>query len=189
MALRSANPFTLSPPETCRATPMNPPQKTRVGVMERGGDSWVSPGGVAYSMSGMTVRDFNRGLRLPQKRDFLGPEIYNGGCAPLMCKDTTNCPNSVRTTTSPQVSAMFDQAFSSMSDFTGNDAPTSCFVGDCASYNSVTGWQYTSEGALLWQAANPTSMGSCAGSAGPDGPDSGMGSVGNCSDPTVGAPC
>lgn len=54
---------------------------------------------------GMTVKNWDSGLRVPARRPFLGPEVFNGGCVSLtskstspqyvMSKQTTNMYNSL----------------------------------------------------------------------------------------------
>lgn len=149
------SPFGLSPPVTCRAARLNPPVETSYGQVQRGGYEWTTPEGVQYQMGGMIPSNFNKGLRLPQQRTFLGPEYFNGGCFQWYCKGQNNCPNSVQAKESPAATALFEMAFSSNMPFTGNNAPPSCFQGVCSGYNSTVGWEFLPSGQMRWQQQTP----------------------------------
>jgi len=119
----------------------------------KGNQSYTTPGGVTFRTNGMTVTDFNQGLRLPQMRTFLGPEYWNAGCTSLYCKDSTMCPGGTNATTCAPTGDMFNYLFESHSDFTGNDAPPACFGGLCSGYSSVLGWETSNTGmGTKWQA-------------------------------------
>lgn len=152
LTIQMTSRYAYSPSETCRVQPEQAPMMEGPGTIHRGFETHVTPYGVVYQQNGMTVSDFNRNLRLPQKRTFLGPEYFNGGCFSLYCKDSAQCPNSRLATPSPQTEALFQAAFDTPFDpATGNNAPPPCFGGNCNSYNSVTGWEITSSGKLRWQ--------------------------------------
>lgn len=143
--------FQLSPQQTCRVALQPSEQTVNKGTMLLGEQTYVTPSGVRYMRPGMTVSDFNQRLRLPQRRTFLGPEYFNGGCVTPYCKDSTQCPESTQATVSPRTNSLFAAAFDTPFDFTGNDAPPQCFQGVCSGYNSVVGWETAPTGELRWQ--------------------------------------
>lgn len=151
----------LSPPETCRVALLNTPSKTPTGQIQTGYSSLQSRGGIRYNEYGAVLSDFSAGLRVPQMRPFLGPDVFNGGCAPMYCKDEAQCPQSVRNVSSPQTRAMLDAAFASTCPFTGNDAAPACFQGKCSGYNSTIGWEATPQGTLRWQMGAASSSATC----------------------------
>jgi len=130
-----------SPPKTCAVELQLPVTVLNKGTMLQGQVNYTNQFGVKYVRPGMTVSDFNRGLRVPQQRTFLGPEYFNGGCAPLYCKDGVQCPQSVVASTPARTNALFEAAFGTLCPLTGNDAPPECFLGKCSGYNSTIGWE------------------------------------------------
>ena len=145
--------FSMSPEKSCRVAKVNSTEMLHPGRIHRGFSSFTTPEGVQYHTPGMTVSNFNGSLRLPQKRTFLGPEYYNGGCYQMFCKDAAACTGqSARLSqASPAENALFEAAFESPHEpFTGNDAPPQCSTAKCGSYSSVTGWE-TNGTSFRWQ--------------------------------------
>ena len=127
-------------------------EQGRIGDL--GSKTFTTPYNVVYQRPGVTVREFNHaGLRLPQKREFLGPEFFNSGCATLYGNSRFGGgPSSA--TESSQTEAMFDYNFAPHSYFEGNDADCSCTLAKCNSLpNTAQGWMLNKNGDLLWQAA------------------------------------
>jgi hypothetical protein len=60
--------------------------------------------GLIYQQNGTTNVNFNGGLKLPQKRPFLGPFMFNGGCSQMYC-------NNDRAIESNDTKIMFDNLF------------------------------------------------------------------------------
>jgi hypothetical protein len=149
--------FGMSPPETCRVEVQPSKCSTGVNSSIKGSQNYTTPQGVTYHQYGMTVSDYNQGLRVPQMRTFLGPEFFNGGCTSLYCKDSTMCPNSVKAQTCAQTQDMFKYLFDSERSFVGNTAPPACFGGKCSGYSSVPGWETSASNPtqLKWQAGSP----------------------------------
>ncbi len=145
----------VSPPRTCRVTMDFPIRQACPGRASMGAGEYITPPGVRYQTGGMSITNFNVGLRLPQRRTFLGPEYFNGGCVPENCKDAKQCPAGRRSTSTKATNQMFEAAFGSPMEFTGNDAPPQCFGGVCSSYNSTLGWEATPTGQLAWQTNQP----------------------------------
>lgn len=144
--------YQLSPQKTCRVEKENSTEVCGVGHIRRGFLTHTTSAGVQYHYPGMTSVNFNSELRLPQRRPFLGPEYYNGGCFQLYSNDASQCPSASRLAqTSPRTNAMFEAAFQRpFEPFTGNDAPPSCQGPKYGTYNSVSGWQ-TNGSSLQWQ--------------------------------------
>jgi len=146
----------LSPERTCRVRPNQPSIRTGKSPYEvvRGCGANVTPTGVRYFQGGMTIVDFNEGLRVPQQPDFLFYKMFNPGCYSLTCKDSTQCPDSRPVHLHPRTQLMFKHAFSSSDPFVGNDAPNVCAGPKCNSYNSAVGWEVVGHGDdahLNWQ--------------------------------------
>lgn len=124
-------------------------------IGDLGSSKIVTPYGVTYYRPGVTVREFNHpSLRLPQKREFLGPEFYNSGCATLYGNSRfQQGPNSALSD-ADATQAMFNYNFRAQPFFQGNTA--SCYNAGAKgpSPNSALGWMTDRNGALLWQANN-----------------------------------
>jgi hypothetical protein len=126
-------------------------------VIERGkiGDLgskvYVTPDDVTYYRPGVTIREFNHaGLRLPQKRTFLGPEFFDSGCATLYGSNRfNNGPSS--TNESLATESMFNYSFAPRPYYEGNDFSCVSAGSKCASVNSALGWMLNSDGQVLWK--------------------------------------
>jgi hypothetical protein len=128
-------------------------------IGDLGSSKIITPYGVTYYRPGISIREFNHGdLRLPQKREFLGPEFFNSGCATLYGNSRFNQGPNSATTDSKSTTAMYDFVFSSSPYFEGNHA--SCYDAGvkCAGPNSALGWMMDPAGTLLWQSANQLSF-------------------------------
>jgi len=143
--------YQLSPPNTCRVEVQPTTMKVGMSAVQKGSQNYTNPGGIVYHQYGATMQDYNQGLRMPQMRTFLGPEIFNGGCVDLYCKDSTVCPHQRIATSSVVTNTMFDNVFAPQCDFTGNNAPPPCFAGKCSGYDSTVGWQIGANGKVQWQ--------------------------------------
>ena len=124
-------------------------------IGDLGSSKLTTPYGVTYYRPGVTVREFNHAeLRLPQKREFLGPEFFNTGCATLYGNSRFNQGPNSATTDSAASLAMYDYVFSPRPYFEGNNA--SCYNAGvkCMSPNSALGWMQDKNGNLLWQTTN-----------------------------------
>ena len=134
-------------------------------IGDLGSSKTITPYGVTYYRPGVTIREFNHGeLRLPQKREFLGPEFYNSGCATLYGNSRFNKgPNSANTDSNATM-AMYDYVFSSSPYFEGNSA--SCYDAGvkCTGPNSALGWMMDPAGNLLWKSTNENVMNATCGS-------------------------
>ena len=161
--------YGISDPKTCRVeiTPSSCPLGLNSSI--KGSQTYTTPTGVVYRNFGMTVQDYNRGLRLPQQRTFVGPEYFNSGCTSLYCKDAQMCPSSVEAQSCERTTDMLDYLFERQSDFTGNNAPPPCFGGKCVDYGSTLGWQLSSSTdpasqqqlPVAWQTTQGASFGGC----------------------------
>lgn len=122
-------------------------------VGDLGSKVFVTPYNVIYQRPGVTVREFNHeGLRLPQKREFLGPEFFNSGCATLYGNSRFNQgPNSAQE--SQETENMFNYAFATQPYFQGNDFDCACVLGKCAGdlSNSAMGYMLDDNSQLLWK--------------------------------------
>jgi hypothetical protein len=120
-------------------------------IGDLGSKVFVTPYNVTYQRPGVTVREFNHaGLRLPQKREFLGPEFFNAGCATLYGNSRFGGGES-SAHDSMATEAMFDYNFSAQPYYTGNNFPCENAGAKCASANSALGWMLNKNGQLLWQ--------------------------------------
>lgn len=128
-------------------------------IGDLGSSKTVSPYGVVYYRPGVTVREFNHAdLRLPQKREFLGPEFFNGGCATLYANGRLASGPSSATTDTAATSSMLDRMFASQPYFEGNQA--SCYNAGVKgnSPNSALGWMMDKDRNLLWEAKSPDAV-------------------------------
>lgn len=115
--------------------------------------TYVTPYGVTYYEPGVTVSEFNhRALRLPQKRDFLGAEFYNAGCATLYGRSNfdPSLPNSARNLNT-ESEEMYQSLWMPQPYFTTNNPPCECNGIKCDSYNGPKGWVMDKNGVLAWQ--------------------------------------
>lgn len=121
---------------------------------------YVTPYNVVYHRPGTTVRNWNhRGLKLPQKQDYLAPIFYDSGCSTFYGNSKlTQGPNSA-TSVSPGSQAMYDAMFQPMGDahgpyFQGNHPYCNCggCGGQCLSPNTSLGWAINKDGKLNWVA-------------------------------------
>lgn len=152
--------FGLSPPSTCRTEVQPGTCKLGLNSIQKGSQRYTTPTGVTFRNNGMTVQDFNAGLRLPQMRTFLGPEYFNSGCTSLYCKDDTMCRGSKTARECQPTSDMMAYNFEAQCDSTGNSSPPWLAVGKGVTYNSTLGWELsdTSPGLLKWQEAGANSQ-------------------------------
>lgn len=152
--------YGISNPETCRVEVVPSSCMTSLNSSIKGSQNYTTTGGIALHQYGMTVQNYNEGLRQPQMRTFLGPEYFNAGCTSLYCKDSNMCPSSVPARGCARSSDMFNYLFDHQSDFTGNDAPPACFGGKCSGYDSTIGWQLSSTqpSTVQWQTSGNTGM-------------------------------
>lgn len=114
---------------------------------------FTTPYNVTYRRPGVVIREFNpRSLRLPQKRPFLGPEIFNSGCATLYSNDHFHPerPLSHRNVSSA-TQHMYDTLWNDPGLFQGNNPPTNCACSKCDGPTSVLGWRMDSDGELVWK--------------------------------------
>jgi len=131
-------------------------------VGDLGSKVFTTPYNVVYQRPGVTIREFNHeGLRLPQKRSFLGPEFFNSGCATLYGNSRFNQgPNSANEST--DTSAMFDYAFATRPYFessAGGAGPCYCAGAKCSDpVNSFIGWNLDKDGQLGWKSKNQNAM-------------------------------
>lgn len=133
---------------------------TDQGVIgDLGSSKTVTSYGVTYYHPGVVVREFNHPpLRLPQKREFLGPEFFNSGCATLYGNTRFDSGPNSALTDAAATRAMFDYNFASRPYFEGNNA--SCYNAGvkCTSPNSALGWMMDPSGKLLWQSTNAAEL-------------------------------
>lgn len=140
---------------TCRMEVEPSSCKMGTGMTMQGGGKFTTAQDVTYRVNGMTISDYNAGLRQPQMRTFLGPEYFNSGCSSLYCRDKEACGGNMKLAKGcGQTGDMMSFLFESQADFIGNDAPPPCFGGSkCGGYGSVLGWETNPKGpGLKWQA-------------------------------------
>jgi hypothetical protein len=126
-------------------------EKGKIGDL--GSEVFVTPDNVVYYHNGVTVREFNHaGLRLPQKRTFLGPEFYDSGCATMYGNSRFNPgePSSAQSD-SAATEAMFNYVFAPQPYFEGNNVDCTTALSKCQGPNSALGWMMDSNGQLLWK--------------------------------------
>jgi len=128
-------------------------------IGDLGSSKIVTPYGVTYYRPGVTVREFNGPeLRLPQKREFLGPEFFNAGCATLYGNNRFNAgPNSALADSAASL-AMYNYVFAPRPYYEGNAA--SCYNAGvkCAGPNSALGWMQNASGTPLWQVMDAAAL-------------------------------
>jgi hypothetical protein len=120
-------------------------------IGDLGSKVYINQNNVIYQRRGVVVREFNHeGLRLPQKREFLGPEFFNSGCATLYGNSRfTQGPNSA--TTDPAYTlAMFNHNFAPRPYYEGNDVNCVNAGAKCISPNSALGWMLDQHETPLW---------------------------------------
>jgi hypothetical protein len=124
-------------------------------IGDLGSKIYTTPYNVVYYRPGVTVREFNHaGLRLPQKREFLGPEFFNTGCATLFGNNRFNVGPNSADTDSIGTQAMYDYNFAPQPYFQGNDFDCYNAGVKCVSPNSALGWMLTKDDKLLWKSKN-----------------------------------
>lgn len=154
--------YEASPAETCRVELTHPSTVIGKNKIQRGGCDRVNPFGVRYQSCGTISVDFNAGLRVPQKRPFLGPAYFNGGCLTTWGKDSTQFPHSVPAVPSERTNRMLTELYDTpFAAHTGNDAPPACAIAKGNTYNSVLGWQ-TNKNTLRWESQGVGSQSTCA---------------------------
>lgn len=126
------------------------------GIGDLGSKTLVGTNNVVYQRPGLTVRDFNgSNLRLPQKREFLGPEVFNQGCVGLYGSSQFNTNDPATSVLDDKNEAhMFDYYFQSQPYFEGNHFSCSNAGVKEAGTNSALGYMKDKNGNLLWQSQN-----------------------------------
>lgn len=106
---------------------------------EVGARSILMANNTVQRMSGAIVQNFNHSeLRVPQRREFLGPEVFNSGCAALFDYDGRA---DVGAGESRDMSRQaLDMAFASMDQHVGNSFPHQYAGLKCKTVNSASGW-------------------------------------------------
>ena len=128
----------------------------RIGDL--GSSKVVTPYGVTYYRPGVAVREFNGPeLRLPQKREFLGPEFFNSGCATMYGNNRFQSGPNSAATDSAATQAMFNYSFAPRPYFEGNAASCYDAGAKCMGPNSALGWMMDKSGKLLWQNTDSSS--------------------------------
>ena len=124
-------------------------------IGDLGSKMYTTPYNVVYYRPGVTVREFNHaGLRLPQKREFLGPEFFNSGCATLYGNNRFNQGPNTATSDSMGTQAMFDYNFATQPYYQGNNFDCYNAGAKCVSPNSALGWMLGKDNQLLWKSQN-----------------------------------
>lgn len=89
-----------------------------------GSQTYIADNNVVYRRNGVTIREFNhKDLRLPQKRTFLGPEIYNQGCMGLYGRSSCDVV-AKPADDGPRAKEMWDYLFSGSGIYVGSGAMT-----------------------------------------------------------------
>lgn len=147
--------YGISNPETCRVEVTPSTCQIGANAVIKGSQTYTDPYNVTSHVYGMTVQNYNEGLRQPQMRTFLGPEYFNAGCTSLYCKDSQMCPSSVPAQSCERSNDMFAYLFEQQSNFTGSNPPPACFGGKCSGYDSTVGWSVSKQNPtkLQWQSA------------------------------------
>src|SRR5271154_4596772 len=131
----------INPQQDCRR---NGPDRCRpIGAekFECGGNPLEYPSGYSvvhnrHNWGDINVVDYDVNLRPPQRREFLFPAIYNGGCEQLYCNNTTECPATSRASTSLETRRMFHDMFGSYDPYSQVMTAPSTVVGPkCNSAN------------------------------------------------------
>jgi hypothetical protein len=125
-------------------------------IGDLGSKKFVTPYNVTYYQPGVTIREFNHeGLRLPQKREFLGPEFFNSGCTTLYGNNRFTTGPNTADTDSKDTMAMFDYTFATRPYFEGNNVTCSTVGAKCAGPNSPLGWMMDPQKQLFYKLNNP----------------------------------
>ena len=123
-------------------------------IGDLGSKKYISPYNVTYYRPGVTVREFNGpDLRLPQKREFLGPEFYNSGCATLYGSGRFESGPNSATSDPASTENMFNYVFAPQPYFQGNNVPCYSAGVKCDGPNSALGWMLDASGNPLWQSS------------------------------------
>lgn len=123
-------------------------------IGDLGSKTYISPNNVIYQQPGVTIREFNhRGLNWHQKKEHLGPEFFNTGCATLYGNSLhDHGPNT--TVDDKKTQDMFNYYFSSVEAFRGNNP----WIGNAgvkhSTMNSANGWHVEKNGELIWEKEN-----------------------------------
>jgi hypothetical protein len=90
--------------------------------------------------NGMYIYRPEDGLRVPQRRPFLTPEYYDGGCYQWYCPRKELCPRGKLAGPSAQEEDMFNYMFASTDPFENNNCLANCAGVKGMSENSTCGW-------------------------------------------------
>lgn len=125
----------------------------KVGAVQA--KTYVTPYDVIYPFNGTIMREFNHdGLRLPQKREFLGPQYFGGGCSALYGSSEYDSVPGVTKSHHDLNNMPYVNAFVHEKIYEGNNPPpciSNCSKCDTNSPNSVHGWVLSATGKPLWQ--------------------------------------
>lgn len=115
--------------------------------------------------NGMIIYKPDAGLRLPQKRPFLTPEYFDGGCLDWYCPRKSLCPEGKLAGPTPQENRLFDHMFASNDFAQSNNNPLQCAGIKNGDANSYLGWQIApGTDKPLWMIKNQQegTLGSCS---------------------------
>ncbi len=131
----------LVPSIDCRVRKANRCRLVSAGKAECGGKTYAV-GGTLQHIYGGTLYDPDRGLRIAQRRDFLTPYFFDGGCMERYCTNRRQCPSAQIAKPSLETTRMLDFAFASADPYASVAAvPGPCAGVKCDGYNSAAGWR------------------------------------------------
>ncbi len=124
------------------------------------------PNGIKYYQNGLQIYRPEDGLTVYQRREFLTPEFFDGGCFEPYCGQKRLCPNGKLAGETPQEKDMFGYFFQSTDPFIGNSGPINCAGIKGYTANSFLGWD-TSPGSNkpIWMVNSERdgNVGTCPG--------------------------
>ena len=134
----------LNPYADCRVRPTAGCKLLSKGKWECGGQQPLPypdacrPGNTDW---GVIEYDPDRGLRVPQRRDFLTPYYWNGGCGPRYCTNADMCPKSILARPGPSAEKLFKYEFQSTDPYGSvSHVPSACTGINCGGPNGAQGW-------------------------------------------------
>jgi hypothetical protein len=147
----------VNPRSDCRVNAPNQCRKIGYEVSECGARALqyrsgydTTPG--RHDYGDINTVDFDENLRPPQRREFLFPAIYNGGCEQRFCNNSKQCPGTSLARPSEQTLEMFNTVFGSYDPYGQvTSVSPACSGVKCTGPNSAAGWQILKDGQPLWK--------------------------------------
>lgn len=145
----------------CRVDKPNQCQVLGLNKWGRGFETHKKYNDIISYQNGMQIYRPDDGLRVPQRREFLSAEYFDGGCFDWNCPQKKLCPEGKLSGPTPQEQKMFNYFFSSQDPYQLNGGPPQCvgIKGDTA--NSYLGWAtLPNSNKPIWM-NNSEQVGSC----------------------------